>query len=186
MNKKSPFKKIQLLPPLMCLLLGTISVLLGVYANYAWNPKKVSWGKDEFLIRTSRERQAIAFNITHKAGDRPGLSLYGSTDSMCDDPYLMHLDVNGDRARDLYFHHCGGHGFVTYEEKSGKLRYKNLGQYDPEDLPRVPGFWSREIHNRGARTILGGGACILIGIIWLIVILLIFLFKRHAPKNQPE
>jgi hypothetical protein len=152
---------------LVCLLIGGSAIGLGLYARACLNPKIVRWFGETVVITRREQGERLTFEFTRGEVEQAGMVLTGSTDLLCDPPYLMHLDVNGDGVRDLYFHHCGGHGFVSYQADSHVLRYEDLGQFDPADAPNVDAFWGREIQAGGVRMIGFGCSLAAIGVLVL-------------------
>ena len=164
---------------LVCLLIGGSAIGLGLYARAGLNPSEVHWFGETVVITMREQDESITFELTRSDVGQAGVVLTGSTDLLCDPPYLMRLDVNGDGIRDLYFHHCGGHGFVTYQAESHVLHYENLGQFDPTDAPNVHTFWGREIQAGGVRMIGFGCSLAVIGILGLLSKIPFYLFNRQ-------
>ena len=93
-------------------------------------------------------------------------SLTESTDRLCDLPYTMWLDVDGDGMEDLYFHECGGHGYLSGH--GGSISFIDLGQWDPEDAPAVNGWWGTTIHTGGLMWIVNGNVALLLGLLGIL------------------
>lgn len=141
----------------LALLLGALALSLGLYARSCLNPRRVRWSGNEFVITAHDRGETRTFEIARRGSSQVALSLSGSTD-LCDPPFLMLLDIDGDSIRDLYFQRCNGHGFVRYRPDSGMLDYVEMGQPGPVTVPRAYGFWGRQIHRGGWELIAWGGA----------------------------
>lgn len=77
------------------LFLGLLSLIwLIIYKRSSFNPTKVSIEGSEFLIAQYERDQVKSFDIYTPSGLK-GLSLSGSTDIMCDDPYIVVLMLIG-------------------------------------------------------------------------------------------
>lgn len=154
-------------------LLGGIVVSFGFSAALKLNPKKVVWSEKEFIINIKDSNEARIFAVIN---DVDTFYLEGSTDRMCDLPYLMLLDMDSDDISDLYFHHCGGHGYVMYDSKLGKLIYIDLGQFNPSDALALQSFWTNEIKTNGLE--LKG-----IGLIFLVIGIFGIVMTPRFSKN---
>jgi hypothetical protein len=164
---------------LVCLLIGGAAIVFGLYARACLNPKEVHWFGEKFVITMREQDERITFELTRGDVGQASVMLTGSTDLLCDPPYLMLLDINGDGLRDLYFHHCGGHGFVSYQSDSNVLHYEDLGQFDPGDAPKAHEFWGREIQAGGVRMIGFGCSLVVIGILALLSKIPLCFFNRQ-------
>ncbi|MEO5643878.1 MAG: hypothetical protein ABIQ40_03860 [Bacteroidia bacterium] len=84
--------------------------------------------------------ETTCFLLLNENGAVADSNLCGSTDLLCDPPYLIRYDMNNDGEDDLYLHECGGHGYLSYEKSNGKFNYTELGQYDAADISAKPRF----------------------------------------------
>lgn len=153
----------------LSLLSGVVVFSLGLYARSCFNPSHIQFKKDEFIIIKRDSIQSIDFLFIRKNDDQLILILSGTTDIMCDPPYLLYVDVDEDKVCDLYFHNCSGHGYVHYEPETNTLKYVDLGQFDPEDAPVIQSFWSHEIQTKGLKLITCGFSLLIAGLITLFI-----------------
>jgi hypothetical protein len=61
---------------------------------------------------------------------------------MCDEPYIMVIDVNGDGRDDVYHHHCSGRDYLTFVPARQTLEHVNLGSFEIDDAPTLTSFWA--------------------------------------------
>lgn len=157
-------------------LLVTVSILvfaagaglfaLGLQARSRLDPSSIEWDGTRFRIVRRSDAASQSFDLL-RADGTVAASVAGSTDTMCDPPYLMVLDVDGDGTRDVYYHGCGGHGYL--ELQGGMLKEVDLGQQDPADAPALRSLWAREIRAGGVRLIIAGVILGLAGLIGVLV-----------------
>ena len=154
--------------PLLALT-GALAIYAGVVARGRLEPSRVRWGDAEYDVVVRREGEAMLHEF--RRGGRVAETLAGSTDTLCDDPWIALIDVDGDGRLDVYHHRCNGHGYLTYAPASDSVAYVNLGQFDLDDAPVLRSFWAREILEwRGLRLLAAGVAAALAGAIGLVAL----------------
>jgi len=143
---------------------GLVSIGIGLLAQARLNPNAVEWDRVRYEVVVVDYAESRSFTLVHEG--REVASLTGSTDRLCDIPYTMWLDVDDDGVKDLYFHECGGHGYLSGH--GGTISFINLGQWDPEDAPAVNGWWSTAIQTGGVIWIVTGSIAVLLGLLGIL------------------
>ena len=92
--------------PMLLVAGGVMATATGLLARACLNPNASHGTASRYDVVTSETAQSHSFSLTRRGRD--AASLVGSTDTMCEMPYTLWIDVNGDGVRDLYFHECGG------------------------------------------------------------------------------
>jgi hypothetical protein len=92
---------------------GASLLYAGIIARSRFEPSVVRWGDAEYAVVVHREDQALRHEF-HRNG-LVAETLAGSTDTLCDDPWIMLIDVDGDSRLDVYHRTCRGHGYLRYE-----------------------------------------------------------------------
>jgi hypothetical protein len=162
-------RRILLIVSPFLIVVGAVAIIMGFVARSRLNPTSVKWGNAHYNVVRRTEGEAIVFDIRAPDGT-VAESLFGTTDLLCDPPFLMFIDVDGDGVPDVYHHHCGGHGYLRYKAERSALEYVNLGQWDPEDAPAVTSFWGEEITGGGFRLFGSGTGSVIagfVGLAWL-------------------
>ena len=77
----------------------------------------------------------------------------------------MAIDVDQNGSGDVYYRHCRGHGYVTYQ--NGAPVDVDLGQYEMDDAPAASSFWAKEIQVGGLRLLTSGAVVMLVGLAML-------------------
>lgn len=140
-------------------LAGALAVWGGCVARGRWEPSSVEWDGDRYEVVRREVAQGIDFELVR--GGRVVETLGGSTDTLCDPPFIYVVDVDQDGRRDVYHHHCGGHGFLRHVPRTRQLEYVNLGSVEREDAPGLDSYWAGEVRARGLRlTVLGAMALV--------------------------
>jgi len=148
-------------------LAGASLLYAGVVARSRFEPSVVRWGDAEYAVVAHREGEALVHEL-RRAG-RVAETLAGSTDTLCDDPWIMLIDIDGDGRLDVYHRTCGGHGYLKYAPATDSLAYVDLGQFDLDDAPILRSMWASEIMDwHGLRLIALGVAAGLVGAIGLL------------------
>lgn len=148
---------------------GASLLYAGIVAHSRFEPSAVRWGDAEYTIGVHREDQALRHEF-HRNGV-VAETLAGSTDTLCDDPWIMLIDIDGDGRLDVYHRTCRGHGYLRYEPTADRLAYVDLGQFDLDDAPILRSQWASEIMDwHGLRLIAAGSAAGLVGAIGLLVL----------------
>jgi len=148
------------------LLAGGVLLITGWTAHDSLNPDIVELSGVTFQVFRRVEPEAVVFDLTRPDG-RVAISISGSTDTLCDPPYLMTIDVDQNGSGDVYYRHCRGHGYVTYQ--NGAPVDADLGQYEMDDAPAAASFWANEIHAGGLRLLTSGAVVMLGGLAMLAV-----------------
>ena len=154
-------RRFELALPISLVLAGIAGLLLGLRARSARDPQSIECGGRTYHITRHRVGETLTFDLIDRG--RIAASMDGSLDTMCDDPYLLRLDVDGDGSLDLYHHHCGGHGYTAC--RAGALEYVNLGSVEADDAPAVNGFWGSEVQRGGWFLLVAGGAAACLGLV---------------------
>jgi len=150
---------------------GASLVYAGVVARSRFAPSVVRWGDAEYTVVVRRDGEAMLHEL-HRGG-RVAETLAGSTDTLCDDPWIMLIDVDGDGRLDVYHRSCRGHGYVKYTPATDRVAYVDLGQFDLDDAPILRSQWASEIMDwHGLRLISAGAAAALVGAIALLALAL--------------
>jgi hypothetical protein len=157
---------------------GGALLVLGLKARRSLNPSAVEASGTTFRVVRRVEPRAVVFDLIHPDGS-VAISISGSTDTLCDPPYLMLLDADHDGAQDVYYRHCGGHGYVTW--RNGGWVDVDLGQYDADDMPASASSRAREIHAGGWRLLALGATGALLGLAIVAVLLSAGSLERRAP-----
>ena len=126
-----------------------LSLLLVVMQNWRKSPDNFnSWECAAVtIIEEEKKREILLFNIIDPATSDIVTQLAGSTDLVCEPPRLFIWDVNEDGTEDLYFQHCGGHGYLYCDGQT--VSYKIL----PDTDVSFKGFWYRLFYNYNSRMI---------------------------------
>jgi hypothetical protein len=112
--------------------LGLTLICAGGRAADAYDPSSVTYDGETYDITSSERGDAVIYDIStdgHSVG-----SIGGSTDTMCDRPYLRHYDD------DLVVYDCGRFDAYTMQDR------QIVGATYPGESP-----WAREIRLRGLR-----------------------------------
>jgi hypothetical protein len=161
-------------------LAGATASYTGCIARGRYEPCSVRWGDVEYRIVRHTEGEAIQHEFIR--GQQVAAPLEGSTDTMCDEPYIMVIDVNGDGRDDVYHHHCSGRDYLTFVPARQTLEHVNLGSFEIDDAPTLTSFWATEIRRwHGLRLIVGGGLVTFVGII-ATAIFVVALVGRRRPR----
>ncbi|WNG23228.1 hypothetical protein F0U62_03650 [Cystobacter fuscus] len=96
------------------LLISGVLLMAGWTARVSLNPDAVELSGVTYQISRRIEPEAVVFDLIRPDGG-VAVSISGSTDTLCDPPYLMTLDVDQNGSTDVYYRHCRGHGYVTYQ-----------------------------------------------------------------------
>ncbi len=146
------------------LLAGGMLLIAGWTARARLNPDTVELSGVTFQVLRRVEPEAVVFDLARPDGS-VAVSINGSTDTLCDPPYLMAMDVDQNGSGDVYYRHCSGHGYVTYQ--SGAPVDVDLGQYEIDDAPAAASFWANEIQAEGLRLLTSGAVVMLVGLAML-------------------
>jgi hypothetical protein len=133
------------------------------------------WEGSSWRIVRTDASEAIHFEFIASTG-AVELSLDGSTDTLCEPPWMVLLDVDGDGHDDVYFHHCGGHGYVSH---GPPLTFVSLGQFDPADAPALHTWWFQTVTEGGLPWLPVGAALLLAGLVSGLV-------RRRIQKSDPS
>ncbi|MDB4955249.1 MAG: uncharacterized protein JWO36_2818 [Myxococcales bacterium] len=147
---------------------GGASLVLGLLARDACDPTSVTWGDTSYTITRRDSGDAIAFDFSHDG--RVEKSLWGSTDTLCDDPYLRRFDVDGDGTDDVLVHDCGHYSYLTMRDR--ELHEEYLG-----DHLQLRTAWAGEVERGGVTAC----AC---GIVLLLVGLGVGVRSAHGPRYR--
>jgi len=149
--------------------MGASVLYAGIVARSRFEPTEVRWGDAEYAVVTHREDEALLHEF--RRNGRVAETLAGSTDTLCDDPWIMLIDVDGDGRLDVYHRNCGGHGYLKYVPGTDGVTYVDLGQFDLDDAPILRSSWASEIMDwHGLRLIALGAAAALVGAIGLLAL----------------
>lgn len=150
-------------------LAGGSVLYAGIVARSRFEPSEVRWGAAEYTVVVRREDQALLHEF--RRDGRVAETLAGSTDTLCDDPWIMLIDIDRDGQLDVYHHTCRGHGYLRYAPATGGVAYVDLGQFDLDDAPILRSQWASEIMDwHGLRLIAAGAAAGLVGAIGLLAL----------------
>lgn len=148
---------------------GASVLYAGIVARSRFEPPVVRWGDAEYAVVVRREDQALLHEF--RRDGRVAETLAGSTDTLCDDPWVMLIDVDGDGRLDVYHRTCRGHGYLKYAPAADGVAYVDLGQFDLDDAPILRSLWASEILDwHGLRLIAAGVAAGLVGAIGLLAL----------------
>ncbi len=162
---------------LLCLVLGiSLVVITQVQVRWHFNPTKVTLQNGSWRVVSYQQKEQVTFDFVTPDNKRIVFSWSGSTDTLCEKPYIMVFDVDANGYEDVYFHGCRGHGFLPYEQDLGKLNFIDLGQFDPQDAPGLTTFWF-QLKGRGWRLVTIG---ILIAVIGLSGRICLALRAKHT------
>ena len=162
-------RQIALIVLALLTLTGAMVAYVGVTAYSRFEPDHVTWRGDELRVARRSEGQAMMHDFLR--GTTVVHTLAGSLDSLCDNPRIMLLDIDGDSQLDVYHHHCGGHGYLRYQPADRTLEHIELGSVEVSDAPVIASLWASEIRDwRGLRFIGGGLLLVVLGIIGLIIL----------------
>ena len=130
---------------------GLVLICVGGRASDAHDPSSATWGDETYEITSRHSGDAVIFELSHD-GNVVG-SVGGSTDTLCDSPYLRRYDVDGDGSVDLVVYDCG------------RLDAYTLRDHALVGIP-YPGesLWANEISWRGLRVGLAGALLLFIGL----------------------
>ncbi|WP_257461536.1 hypothetical protein [Archangium lipolyticum] len=148
------------------LLAGGVLLIAGWTARASLNPDTVALSGVTFQVLRRVEPESVVFDLTRPDGG-VAVSISGSTDTLCDPPYLMAIDVDQNGSGDVYYRHCRGHGYVTYQ--NGAPVDVDLGQYEVDDAPAAASFWANEIQAGGLRLLTSGTVVTLVALAMLAV-----------------
>ena len=163
---------------LACLVLGiSIVVITQVQVRWRVNPTKATLQNGSWQVVSYQQKEQVTFDFIVPDNNRVVFSWSASTDTLCEEPYIMVFDVDGNGYDDVYFHSCRGHGFLPYEQDLDKLNFIDLGQFDIQDAPGLNTFWFQELKARGWRLVTIG---ILIAVIGLICTICVTLGEKHT------
>ncbi len=163
----------------MLLLAGGVLLIAGWTARASLNPDTLELSGVTFQVLRRVEPEAVVFDLTRPDGS-VGISISGSTDTLCDPPYLMTIDVDQNGSGDVYYRHCRGHGYVTYQ--NGAPVDVDLGQYELDDAPAAASFWANEVQAGGLR-LLTSGAVVLLGGLAMLAVWIASV--RHVRQDKP-
>jgi len=152
-------------------LAGASLLSAGIVARGRFEPSSVRWGDAEYTIVTRHQDQALLHEL-HRHG-QIAETLAGSTDTLCDDPWIMLIDIDGDGRLDVYHRTCRGHGYLRYAPATDSLAYVDLGQFDLDDAPILRSEWASELMDwHGLRLIAVGATAGLVAVVGLLVLVL--------------
>ncbi len=155
----------------LMILSGASAIYAGLVARGRYEPAVVGWGGDELRVVRRHEAQAIMHDIVR--GTTVVATLAGSLDTMCDPPWIMLVDVDGDGRLDVYHRHCGGHGYLRYLPATRTLEHVELGSVELRDAPVLETSWAREVKDwRGLRLIVLGALVAVLGGFGLVVLVM--------------
>lgn len=160
---REALKRIALILLALITLMGASAVYGGIVAYSRFAPEHVRWGDDELQVVPRFERQAMMHDLVR--GTTVVHTLAGSLDTLCDDPWIMLLDVDGDSQLDVYHHHCGGHRYLRYQPATRTLEHVELGSVEISDAPVLDSLWVREMKDWRGLRLIGGG--VLLGLLGL-------------------
>jgi hypothetical protein len=160
---------------------GASLLYAGIVARGRFEPLEVRWGDAEYAVVAHREDQALHHEF--RRNGRVAETLAGSTDTLCDDPWIMLIDVDGDGRLDVYHRTCGGHGYLKYAPATDTVTYVDLGQFDLDDAPILRSSWASEIMDwHGLRLIALGAVAGLVGAIGLLALAI----RGRRPAMSPR
>jgi hypothetical protein len=160
---------------------GASLLYAGIVARGRFEPSEVRWGDATYAVVAHREDQALVHEF--RRNGRVVETLAGSTDTLCDDPWIMLIDVDGDDRLDVYHRTCGGHGYLKYMPATDGVSYVDLGQFDLDDAPILRSSWASEIMDwHGLRLIALGAAAALVGAIGLLALAI----RGRRPPMSPR
>lgn len=141
----------------LCIIVG-LAVAVGGFAlaRACSDPENVTFVGIDYCVTKRVGGEQIDRIVARCTGGPVEATLSGSTDTLCDDPWTLLIDMDRDGERDLYFHHCRGHGYLRFDSATSRLRYIDLGQFDPADAPALEGWWFGELRS-GALGCIGTG-----------------------------
>jgi hypothetical protein len=166
----------------LLLLAGGVILIAGWTARASLNPDTVELSGVTFQILRRVEPEASVFDLTHPDGS-VAISISGSTDTLCDPPYLMTIDVDENGSGDVYYRHCRGHGYVT--NQNGTPVDVDLGQYEMDDAPAASSFWTNEVQAGGLRLLTAGAVVMLGGLAMLAAWITTARRVRHVRQDKP-
>jgi hypothetical protein len=159
------------------LLSGSALLAVGWEAHGRLNPGSVEVPGTTFRVVRRVEPQAVVFDLLYRDGS-VATSISGSTDTLCDPPYLVVVDVDQDGVRDVLYRHCSGHGYVAW--RNGGWVDVDLGQFDTDDLPAATSLWVSEIRAGGWHLLALGTILVLAGLAFIAVLLSSRNLRKHA------
>jgi hypothetical protein len=166
----------------LVMLAGASAIYAGLVARGRFEPDTVHWAGDELRVVRRFEDQALMHDLVR--GTTVVYTLAGSLDTMCDAPWIMLVDVDGDGRLDVYHRHCGGHGYLRYQPATRTLEHVELGSIELRDAPVLDSSWAREVKDwRGVRLIGLGALLALADAIGLVVLALTAKPTRARPDR---
>ncbi|HEX7704775.1 MAG TPA: hypothetical protein VF403_28740, partial [Kofleriaceae bacterium] len=130
---------------------GVGSLVAASRASDAHDPTQITWGNETYEITSSERGDSVAYDLSHDG--RVVRTLFGSTDTLCDAPYIRRYDVDGDGVDDLLVYDCGH--LDPYTMRDGQL--VTIESHDPS-------LWASEVECSGLRLLLLGLALFMIGV----------------------
>jgi hypothetical protein len=158
------------------LVISILSLFLVVMQNWRKNPNKFSsWDCAAVTISEKEKGETFSFNLIDPTTDDMVTQLAGTTDLVCDPPTLFIWDVNEDGTEDLYFQHCGGHGYLYCDGQT--VIYQTLRDGDVE----FKNFWYRLHYTGSNRTI----TLVIFGSTSIALIIIVSSRKKRPKKEIP-
>jgi hypothetical protein len=139
---------------------GAACVGVGLFARRHLDPASVDWNGMRYDVVMSEDASSRTFKL--KSQGRAVASVSGATDTLCDQPYTMWIDVDGDGMNDLYVHRCPGHGYLR--NRRGSIEFVDLGQWNRDDAPVLSGWWASAIRSGGVQWIIIGSVAMIISL----------------------
>jgi len=135
----------------LVMIAGVAALVMGFVARDASDPTDVTWGDAFYTITSRQSGDAVIYDFSR--GGHVETSLSGSTDTLCDSPFIRRLDVDGDGTVDVLLFSCGNYSYLTMQD--GVLNEILIG----DDLSSAAGLataWADEVDRAGV-TLLGAG-----------------------------
>lgn len=131
------------------LLAAIVIICASLIGARKWHSNPVTyddWKCAAATIKREAVGESVAFKVVDSASAEVMARLTGSVDLLCDSPRLKIWDVNRDGIKDLYFQHCGGHGYLACHGKA--VRFVKL----PDSAMAFKNHWYYLIHGDSYKT----------------------------------
>ena len=133
------------------LAVGVAMMWSGMRADAANHPTELA----SYSIVSRYEGEAKRYDFVRDG--EVAYSLFGSLDTLCDEPTLTLLDVDRDGETDLLFRSCNRFGYLTHH--GGSFDFVELNR-KTSDAPGLHTLWAWQVRHGGWPLLLGGAVFI--------------------------